>query len=71
LFRGKLLSFLKQSYRRSELCFAAKISDLSTPRAFYCLWRAGQPPFYIVPGKFIILANFGQRGLFFEGRTTF
>jgi hypothetical protein len=37
MFRGKLLSFLKQSYRRSELCFAGKLSDLSTPHAFYSL----------------------------------
>jgi hypothetical protein len=37
MFRGKLLSFLKQSYRRGEVCFAGKLSDLSTPRAFYSL----------------------------------
>jgi hypothetical protein len=33
-FRGKLLAFLKQSYRRNELCFAGKLAELSTPRAF-------------------------------------
>ena len=37
MFRGKLLSFLKQSYRRSELCFPGKLTALSTPRAFYSL----------------------------------
>ena len=37
MFRGKLLSFLKQSYRRGELCFAGKLAALSTPRAFYSL----------------------------------
>jgi len=37
MFRGKLLSFLKHSYRRSELCFAGKISALSAPRPFYSL----------------------------------
>src|SRR6202007_1005868 len=30
MFRGKLLSFIKQSYRRNELCFAGKLADLST-----------------------------------------
>jgi hypothetical protein len=37
MFRGKLLSFLKQSYRRGELCFPGKLAALSTPRAFYSL----------------------------------
>jgi len=37
MFRGKLLSFLKQSYRRSELCFPGKLTALSTPCAFYSL----------------------------------
>jgi hypothetical protein len=37
MFRGKLLAFLKQSYRRGELCFAGKLAGLSTPRAFHSL----------------------------------
>jgi hypothetical protein len=37
MFRGKLLAFLKQSYRRGELCFAGKLAELSTPRAFHTL----------------------------------
>ena len=37
MFRGKLLCFLKQSYRRNELCFAGKLTVLSTPHAFYSL----------------------------------
>jgi Putative transposase/Transposase zinc-binding domain len=37
MFRGKLLSFLKQSYRRSELCFRGKLTALSRPRSFYSL----------------------------------
>ena len=37
MFRGKLLAFLKQSYRRSELCFAGTLAELSTPRAFHTL----------------------------------
>ena len=37
MFRGKLLAFLKQSYRRNELCFAGKLAELSTPPAFHTL----------------------------------
>jgi integrase len=37
MFRGKLLAFLKQSYRRGELCFPGKLARLSTPRAFHTL----------------------------------
>jgi hypothetical protein len=37
IFRGKLLSFLKRSYRRGELCFAGKLAALSSPRTFYSL----------------------------------
>jgi hypothetical protein len=37
MFRGKLLALLKQSYRRNELCFAGKLVELSTPRAFHSL----------------------------------
>jgi hypothetical protein len=37
MFRGKLLAFLKQSYRRGELCFGGKLAELSTPRAFHTL----------------------------------
>jgi hypothetical protein len=37
MFRGKLLAFLKPSYRRGELCFAGKLAELSTPRAFHSL----------------------------------
>lgn len=37
MFRGKLLSFLKRSYRSGELCFTGKVAALSSPRAFYSL----------------------------------
>ena len=37
MFRGKLLSFLKRSYRSGELCFTGKMAALSSPRAFYSL----------------------------------
>jgi hypothetical protein len=37
MFRGKLLAFLKQSYRLNQLCFAGKLTELSTPYAFHSL----------------------------------
>jgi hypothetical protein len=37
MFRGKLLSFLKRSYRTGELCFTGKVAALSAPRTFYSL----------------------------------
>jgi hypothetical protein len=37
MFRGKLLAFLKQSYRRNELCFSGTLTALSQPRAFHSL----------------------------------
>jgi hypothetical protein len=37
MFRGKLLSFLKRSYRSGELCFSGKVAALAFPRAFYSL----------------------------------
>ena len=51
MFRGKLLSFLKQSYRRGELCFAGNLSDLSTPHAFYSLLRSLQRTEWVVYSK--------------------
>src|SRR6202789_1330240 len=37
MFRGKLLAFLKQSYRRNELRFSGTLAALSQPRAFHSL----------------------------------
>jgi hypothetical protein len=37
MFRGKLLAFLKQSYRRKELYFPGTLSELAEPRAFYSI----------------------------------
>ena len=37
MFRGKLLALLKQSYRRNELCFAGKLTELSKSRVFHSL----------------------------------
>lgn len=37
MFRGKLLSFLRRSYRSGELCFTGKMASLSSPRTFYSL----------------------------------
>jgi hypothetical protein len=51
MFRGKLLGFLKQSYRRGELCFAGKLSDLSTPRAFYSLLASLRRKGWVVYSK--------------------
>jgi hypothetical protein len=37
MFRGKLLAFLKQSYRHNQLCFSGTLTALSQPRAFHSL----------------------------------
>jgi hypothetical protein len=37
MFRGKLLAFLKQSYRRNELGFSGTLAALSKPSAFHSL----------------------------------
>jgi hypothetical protein len=37
MFRGKLLAFLKQSYRHNELRFSGSLAALSQPRAFHSL----------------------------------
>jgi hypothetical protein len=37
MFRGKLLDFLKQGYRRKQLCFPGTLAELSQPRAFHSL----------------------------------
>src|SRR5262249_35743714 len=44
-------AFLKQSYRRSKLCFAGKLSDLSTPRAFYSLLASLRRTEWVVYSK--------------------
>ena len=51
MFRGKLLSFLKQSYRRGELCFRSKLTALSAPRAFYSLLRSLRRREWVVYSK--------------------
>ena len=51
MFRGKLLSFLKRSYRRGELCFAGKLAGLSSPRAFYALLRSLRRREWVVYSK--------------------
>ena len=51
MFRGKLLAFLKQSYRCDELCFAGKLAELSTPRAFYALLHALRRREWVVYSK--------------------
>jgi hypothetical protein len=51
MFRGKLLSFLKQSYWLGKLCFAGKLAELSTPRAFYSLLRSLRRSEWVVYSK--------------------
>jgi hypothetical protein len=55
MFRGKLLAFLKQCYRRGELCFAGKLTALSTSRAFYSLLGSLRSREWVVYSK----AHFG------------
>jgi hypothetical protein len=51
VFRGKLLAFLKQSYRRSELCFPGKLAELSTPRPFHGLLSSLRRREWVVHSK--------------------
>jgi len=51
MFRGKMIAFLKQSYRRSELCFAGKLAELSTPRAFHSLLHTLRQREWVVYSK--------------------
>src|SRR4051812_37794098 len=77
MFRGKLLSFLMQSYRRGELCFPGKLTALSAPRAFYSLLgslrrREGvvysQPPFGGPEHVLKYLARYTHRVAISNGR---
>jgi Putative transposase/Transposase zinc-binding domain len=51
MFRGKLLSFLKQSYKRGELCFAGKLTALSPPHAFHSLLASLRRKEWVVYSK--------------------
>ena len=51
MFRGKLLAFLKQSYRRNQLCFAGKLAELSTQRAFHSLLHSLRRREWVVYSK--------------------
>jgi hypothetical protein len=51
MFRGKLLAFLKQSYRRSELCFSGTLAALSQPPAFHSLLRTLRQREWVVYSK--------------------
>jgi hypothetical protein len=51
MFRGKVLAFLKQSYRHNELCLAGKLDELSTPRAFHSLLGALRRREWVVYSK--------------------
>src|SRR5665213_2046142 len=51
MFRGKLLSFFKQSYRRNVLSFSGTLAPLSQPRAFYSLLSAVRRKEWVVYSK--------------------
>jgi hypothetical protein len=51
MFRGKLLVFLSQSYRRNQLCFSGRLAELSTPRAFHSLLHSLRRKEWVVYSK--------------------
>jgi hypothetical protein len=51
MFRGKLLAFLKQSYRRNELCFSGTLAALSRSHAFHSLLSALRNKEWVVYSK--------------------
>src|SRR5258708_39780726 len=51
MFRGKLLAFLKQGYRRKQLRFPGALAALSEPRAFHSLMRTLRNREWVVYAK--------------------
>jgi hypothetical protein len=51
MFRGKLLAFLKHSYRRNDLSFSGTLVTLSQPRAFHSLLSAVRRKEWVVYSK--------------------
>ena len=51
MFRGKLLAFLRQSYRCKQLCFPGRLAELSTPRAFHSLLHSLRRKEWVVYSK--------------------
>jgi hypothetical protein len=51
MFRGKLLAFLSQSYRRNQLCFPGRLAELSTPHTFHSLLHALRRKEWVVYSK--------------------
>jgi predicted Zn-ribbon and HTH transcriptional regulator len=51
MFRGKMLSFLKQSYRHNELRFSGTLAALSQPRAFHSLIHTLRSKEWVVYSK--------------------
>jgi hypothetical protein len=51
MFRGKVLAFLKQSYRHNELCLSGALAALSQPRAFHSLLSALRKKKWVVYSK--------------------
>jgi hypothetical protein len=77
MFRGKLLAFLKQSYRSNQLCFPGTLAELSTPRAFHSLLGAlrrlewvvySKPPFGGPEHVLKYLARYTHRVAISNGR---
>ena len=77
MFRGKTLNFLKQCYRRDELCFAGRAA-LSAPRDFYSLlgslrrreWVVySKPPFGGPEHVLKYLARYTHRVAISDGRS--
>jgi len=51
MFRGKLLAFLRQSYRHNQLCFSGALAELSQPCAFHSLLSALRKKEWVVYSK--------------------
>ncbi len=51
MFRGKLLAFLKQSYRHNELGFSGTLAELSQPAAFHSMLGALRNKEWVVYSK--------------------
>ena len=78
MFRGKLLAFLKQSYRRSELCFSGssgctlRTTRISLPAPYACAgesgWSTPKPPFGGPEHVLKYLARYTHRVAISNGR---
>jgi hypothetical protein len=51
MFRGKLLAFIRQSYRHNQLCFSGALAELPQPRAFHSPLSALRKKEWVVYSK--------------------